>query len=98
VRTPAVLATMGIGRRAIDRLKRSGRLRSAGQGVVASTSSPVTVAHRMSVACGASGGVVTLRPAGLVWGFRKTPRSGDVHVVTPDSRYIDPLPGVVIHR
>ena len=98
VTTTARLAGIGVGRRTVDRLKRSGRLRSVGQGVLASTSWPATLEHRMAVACAGSGGVVRFPTAGLVWGFRKTPRAGDVHVVIPDSRYIDPLAGTVIHR
>jgi very-short-patch-repair endonuclease len=98
VTTTTRLAALGIGRRGVDRLKQRGRLRSAGQGVLASTSWPETLEHRMAIACAATRGVVRFPTAGLVWELRKTPRTAEVHVVIADGRRIDPLPDVVVHR
>ena len=44
----------------------------------------------MAVACAASGGVVRFPTAGLVWGFRKTPRVRDVHVTIADGHSCRP--------
>jgi hypothetical protein len=98
VTTTARLARFGIGRRTIDTLKRRGRLRLAGQGVLVSTAWPDTFEHRMAVACAATGGVICFPTAGIVWELRKTPRCPDIHVAVPEGRRIDPLPGVVIKR
>ena len=78
VTTMTRLAALGIGRRAVDTLKRRGRLRLVGQGVLASTSWPDTLEHRMAIACASTGGVVCFPTAGIVWEFRKTPRIPDV--------------------
>jgi hypothetical protein len=98
VTTTARLATLGIGRRTIDTLKRRGRLRLAGQGVLVSTSWPDTLEHRMALACASTAGVICFPTAGLVWALRKTPRVPDVHVAITEGRRIDPLPGLVIKR
>jgi hypothetical protein len=98
VTTTSRLARLGIGRRTIDTLKRRGRLRLAGQGVLVSTAWPDTFEHRMAVACATTRGVVCFPTAGIVWQLRKTPRIPDVHVAVPEGRRIDPLPGVVIKR
>ncbi len=98
VTTSTRLAAIGIGRRTVDRLKRSGRLRSVGQGVLASTAWPSTLEHRLAIACAATAGVVRFPTAGLVWEFRKTPRGSGVHVVIPSGRRTVPLPGIVVHR
>ena len=98
VTTTARLAALGIGRRAVDTLKRRGRLRLVGQGVLVSTSWPDTLEHRMAVACAATGGVVCFPTAGIVWEMRKTPRIPDVCVAIAEGRRIDPIPGVRILR
>ena len=98
VTTMARLATLGIGRRAVDTLKRRGRLRLVGQGVLASTSWTDSLEHRMAIACVATSGVVCFPTAGIVWEMRKSPRIPDVCVVIAEGRRIDPLPGVRIVR
>jgi very-short-patch-repair endonuclease len=98
VTTSARLDAIGIGRRAVDTLKRRGRLRLAGQGVLVATAWVDGLEHRMAVACAATGGIVRFPTAGTVWELRKTPRTADVCVVIPEGRRVDPLPGVRIAR
>ena len=98
VTTMARLAALGIGRRTVDTLKRRGRLRLVGQGVLVSSSWPDSLEHRMAIACAATGGVVCFPTAGIVWDLRKSPRIADVSVVIAEGRRIDPLPGIRIVR
>ena len=98
VTTTTRLESLGIGRRTVDTLKRRGRLRRVGQGVLVSTSWPDGLDHRMAIACAVTRGVVCFPTAGVVWELRKSPRIADTCVVIPEGRRVDPLPDVRILR
>jgi hypothetical protein len=98
VTTRKRLFGMGVTRGVIDTLASNGRLQHLGKGVLVSPSHPETLEQRSGIACAHTGGVVCYPTAGLVWEYRKTPRSRHVHVWIPRERRIEAPEWVTIHR
>ena len=92
------LGRLGLSRRCVDGLVATGRFRRAGNGVLAATCWPITLEHRLAVACAVTGGAVAFPTAGLVWELRKTPRVPDVHLWIPKSRCLTEREGIRVHR
>jgi hypothetical protein len=98
VTTAKRLAALGITRRAIETLVRTHRLVRVGNGVLACSTWPDTLEHRMAAACAMTGGVVVFPTAGLVWRLRKSPQVPEIHVCISNNRRIVEPPGVRVHR
>jgi len=97
VTTTRRLARIGIGRRAVDALVRSRRVRRLGTGVLVAVAWPDTLEHRMAIACAVTGGVVCYPTAGEAWQLRKSERDPDVHVWMTPAQRARAIPGVRIH-
>jgi hypothetical protein len=98
VTTSARLRRMGISERSARRLVANGRLRRAARGVLVSVAWPISLDHRMALACAVTGGVVSFPTAGEVWNLRKSPGSADVHLWIPENRRLQAPLGVQLHR
>lgn len=97
VTTTTRLARLGLGRRTVDTLVRTHRLRRAGTGVLIAVAWPDTLEHRMAIACAVTGGVVCYPTAGEAWRLRKSARDRDVHVWVTTSQRARAIPGVRTH-
>jgi very-short-patch-repair endonuclease len=90
----AQLLAAGIGARAIDLRLRSGRLHPLHRGVYAVGHQVVSVRGRWLAATLATGGVLSHRSAGALWGLR--PFNGRIDVTVPWDK--TQRPGLLLHR
>jgi hypothetical protein len=98
VTTRPRLRALGLTDRMIDGLLSRGRLRAVGGGVFVDAGATDSFEVRCAVACALTGGALCFPTAGRWWGFRKTPRCSEIHVVVPWETRPQRRPGVVIHR
>lgn len=96
--TRSRLRRIGLSDRQIDCLLASGRLVSAGFGVLRSPTVPSSLEQQAAIACARTYGAISFPTAGRIWQLRKTPHLPEIHVVVPWERRLQAPPGVRVHR
>jgi very-short-patch-repair endonuclease len=92
------LKALGFSSRRIDRLTSCGRFHIAQRGVYIATDWPPSLHQRALAACLATGGALSHASAARLWEFRSIPNHDSIHVTIPNTRFVEPQHGIVIHR
>ncbi len=95
VATVAELRSLGLGRKAVDRLCAIGILRRCARGVYVLTTADQTLEHRCRLLCCMHrGGFVTGPTAALLAGLRRQPRLSELHFSVLHGVHLHPVDGV----